>query len=76
MTKIRIGQNDVKLKWFKPEYPNGVIRGYYIYFHDENDNKTEMRQTLKAGPSVDFEISNLSRFLPVDLDLFRSNLEL
>ena len=64
ITRIRVGQNDIKLKWHKPEYPNGIIRGYYIYLHDENENRTETRQTIKTSPSIDFEIDNLKSNTP------------
>lgn len=64
VTKIRVGQNDLKIKWFRPEFPNGIIRGYYIYLHDENENRTETRQTIKTSPSVDFEINNLKSNTP------------
>jgi len=35
-----------------------------FYYHDENANKTEMRETIKTSPSVEYEINNLKSNTP------------
>ncbi|XP_054721502.1 tyrosine-protein phosphatase 99A-like [Uloborus diversus] len=62
LTAVRITNNSVKLRWLEPEYANGVIQGYHIYYLDVGPNNTDKKKVLNPTQVMDHVLSPLKSY--------------
>ncbi|GFU26415.1 tyrosine-protein phosphatase 99A [Nephila pilipes] len=62
LTIGKVGDSSVRLRWQEPEFPNGIILGYRVYFQHTALNITEMRKAYNPQPVMDYVLQNLKPF--------------
>lgn len=63
LTAVRVTDNTVRLKWYEPSRPNGIIQGYHIYFLQPTPrNSSEQRTLQHPQPVQEYILSNLKPF--------------
>lgn len=61
LTIGKVGDSSARLRWQEPEFPNGMIQGYRVYFQHTALNITEMRKAQNPQPVMDYVLQNLSK---------------
>ncbi|KAG8195656.1 hypothetical protein JTE90_004989 [Oedothorax gibbosus] len=62
LTIGKVGDSSARLRWQEPEFPNGIIQGYRVYFQHTALNITEMRKAQNPQPVMDYVLQNLKPF--------------
>ncbi|XP_067128847.1 tyrosine-protein phosphatase 99A-like isoform X4 [Centruroides vittatus] len=62
LTVVRVTDSSIRLRWHQPERPNGVVRGYKVYYLHMARNLTETRKTTDLRRDMEFVLANLNPY--------------
>lgn len=57
-----ITSTTIELSWAEPDYANGIISGYRIYYMHSNYTDVKMYRTEYDGPIIEFVLKELGEY--------------
>ena len=63
ITNIHIQNDSVTLHWMEPEFPNGIITGYRLYYMTKK--MTDVQTVKDSSKEIVYMLKNLSKLPPL-----------